>query len=94
MPWLRRRSANFGEEESEFLLLPRVEYYAVLDRVDALQGQSPRSRVWPTEGGKEPPPEPGWDPTGAFKPAVIRQVFEEWKAAGKIWDTDESNPVS
>lgn len=84
----------FGEEEAAFLLLPRLEYYAVQDRIDALQGQSPRSRAWPTEGGNEPAPEPGWDPTGTFMPAVIRQVFEEWKAAGKIWDTDESNSVS
>lgn len=75
---------QFGEEETEFLLLPRLEYYAVLDRIDALQGQSPRSRAWPTEGGNEPAPELGWDPTGTFMPVVIRQVFEEWKAAGKI----------
>lgn len=84
----------FGEEESEFLLLPRLEYYAVIDRIDALQGQSPRSRAWPTEGGNEPEPEPGWDPTGTFKPDVIRQVFAEWQAAGKICDSKESNPVS
>lgn len=84
----------FGEEETEFLLLPRLEYYAVLDRIDALQGESPCSRAWPTEGGNEPAPEPGWDPTGTFKPDVIRQVFEEWKAAGKICDSEESNPVS
>lgn len=76
----------FGEEETEFLLLPRLEYFAVLDRIDALQGQSPRSRAWPTEGGNEPAPEPGWDPTGTFRPDVMRQVFEEWKAAGKICD--------
>ena len=76
----------FGVEESEFLLLPRLEYFAVLDGIDALQGQSPRSRAWPTEGGNEPAPEPGWDPTGTFKPEVIRQVFAEWKAAGKICD--------
>lgn len=80
---------QFGEEETEFLLLPRLEYYAVLDRIDALQGQSPRSRAWPTEGGNEPAPELGWDPTGTFMPAVIRQVFEEWKAAGKICDSEE-----
>jgi len=84
----------FGEEETEFLLLPRLEYYAVLDRIDALQGQSPRSRAWPTEGGNEPEPEPGWDPTGTFKPDVIRQVFAEWQAAGKICASKESNPVS
>ena len=76
----------FGKEETEFLLLPRLEYFAVLDGIDALQGQSPRSRAWPTEGGNEPAPEPGWDPTGTFKPEVIRQVFAEWKAAGKICD--------
>ncbi|KAF0178528.1 MAG: hypothetical protein FD161_1833 [Limisphaerales bacterium] len=74
----------FGVEESEFLLLPRLEYFVVLDRIDALQGQSPRSRAWPTEGGNEPAPEPGWDPTGTFRPDVMQQVFEEWKAAGKI----------
>ena len=84
----------FGVEESEFLLLPRLEYFAVLDRIDALQGQSPRSRAWPTEGGNEPAPEPGWDPTGTFRPDVMRQVFEEWKTAGKICDSEESNPVS
>lgn len=76
----------FGKEETEFLLLPRLDYYAVHDRIDALQGQSPRSRAWPTEGGNEPEPEPGWDSDGTFKPAVVRQVFEEWKAAGKICD--------
>jgi len=85
---------QFGEEETEFLLLPRLEYYAVLDRIDALQGQSPRSRAWPTEGGNEPEPEPGWDPTGTFRPDVVRQVFEEWQAAGKICDSKESNPLS
>ncbi|MEQ2006981.1 MAG: hypothetical protein ABMA26_09285 [Limisphaerales bacterium] len=74
----------FGEEESEFLLLPQLDYYAVHNRIDALQGESPRSRAWPTDGGNEPAPEPGWDPTGTFKPDVIRQVFEEWKAVGKI----------
>lgn len=84
----------FGEEEAAFLLLPRLDYYAVHDRIDALQGPSPRSRAWPTEGGNEPAPEPGWDADGTFMPAVVRQVFEEWKAAGKIWDIDESNPVS
>ena len=84
----------FGKEETEFLLLPRLDYYAVHDRIDALQGQSPRSRAWPTEGGNEPEPEPGWDSDGTFKPAVVRQVFEEWKAAGKIFDSKESNPVS
>ena len=84
----------FGEEEAAFLLLPRLDYYAVHDRIDALQGQSPRSRAWPTEGGNEPEPEPGWDSDGTFKPAVVRQVFEEWKAAGKIFDSKESNPVS
>jgi hypothetical protein len=85
---------HFGEEETEFLLLPRLDYYAVHDRIDALQGQSPRSRAWPTEGGNEPEPEPGWDSDGTFKPALVRQVFEEWKAAGKICDSKESNPVS
>ncbi|MEN9576704.1 MAG: hypothetical protein RL514_4559 [Verrucomicrobiota bacterium] len=42
----RERELNlkyFGEEETELLLLPRLEYYAVLDRIDALQGGSPRA---------------------------------------------------
>ena len=84
----------FGEEEAAFLLLPRLEYYAVLDRIDALQGESPRSRAWPTEGGNEPAPEPGWDPTGTFRPDVVRQVFEEWKAAGKICEHQDVYPLS
>ena len=84
----------FGEEEAAFLLLPRLDYYAVHDRIDALQGESPRSRAWPTEGGNEPEPEPGWDPTGTFRPDVVRQVYEELQAAGKICDGEDFHPLS
>jgi hypothetical protein len=49
-----------------------------------LQGDSPRDRAWPTESGREPAPEPGWDPSGTYRPAVVKRVYEELKVTGKI----------
>ena len=58
--------------------------WRVGEYTDELQGESPRDRAWPTEGGNEPIPEKGWDPSGTFRPDVVRQVYEELVRAGKI----------
>ena len=76
--------AGFGVERAAMSLLPEVDRMAALARIDELQGESPRDRAWPTDGGNEPIPEEGWDPSGTFRPDVVRQVSEELVRAGKI----------
>ncbi len=76
--------ATFGVEWAAISLLPYTDRLGALARIDELQGESPRDRAWPTEGGNEPAPEEGWDPSGSFRPDVVRQVYEEFVRAGKI----------
>jgi hypothetical protein len=64
--------------------LPEADRIAALGRIDQLQGMSPRDRAWPTEGGNEPTPEEGWDPSGTYRPAVVRQVYDELVRSGKV----------
>lgn len=75
---------SFGEEGAAICNLPEPERFAAIARIMALQGDSPRDRAWPTESGHEPAREPGWDPSGTYLPAVVRRVYEELKAAGKL----------
>ena len=74
----------FGEAGAAICNLPEPDRYAAVARIMELQGESPRDRAWPTEGGNEPAPEPGWDPSGTYRPDVVEQVYAELKAAGKI----------
>lgn len=74
----------FGVEIAGISGLPLAEREAAIERIWALQGESPRDRAWPTEGGNEPESEPGWDPSGTYRLDVLRQVYDELVAAGKI----------
>ena len=74
----------FGEEWAAICGLPEPDRHAAILRIMELQGESPRDRAWPTEGGNEPAREPGWDPSGTYRPDVVKQVYEELRAAGKI----------
>ena len=76
--------ATFGVERAAMCLLPEADRMAAWARIDELQGESPADRAWPTEGGNEPIPEEGWDPSGTFRPDVVRQVYAELVRAGKI----------
>ena len=76
--------AAFGLEWAAICQLPEADRIAALGRIDQLQGMSPRDRAWPTEGGNEPTPEEGWDPSGTYRPAVVRQVYDELVRSGKV----------
>jgi hypothetical protein len=73
----------FGNEWAAICNLAEDRMRA-LARVDELHGKSLRDKTWPTEGGNEPEPEPGWDPSGTYRPDVVRQIYEELIAAGVI----------
>ncbi len=75
---------SFGEEGAAICNLPEPERLAAIARIMELQGDSPRDRAWPTESGHEPAREPGWDPSGTYRPAVVKRVYEELKAASKL----------
>ena len=75
---------SFGQELAAICGLPEPYRYAAMLRIMELQGESPRDRAWPTEGGNEPVREPGWDPSETYRPDVVKQVYEELRAAGKI----------
>ena len=74
----------FGEQWAAICGLPEPDRHAAILRIMGLQGESPRDRAWPTEGGNEPAREPGRDPSGTYRPDVVKQVYEELRAAGKI----------
>jgi len=75
---------SFGEEWAAISQLPEADRIIAMARIDVIQGEFPRDRAWPTEGGNEPLPTEGWDPSGTYQPAVVSQVYEELVRAGKI----------
>ena len=75
---------SFGKEWAAISQLPEADRIAAMARIDELQGESPRDRAWPTEGGNEPSPTEGWDPSGTYRPDVVKRVYDELVRAGKI----------
>jgi len=75
---------DFGKEWAGICNLSLEDRLAAIDRIQSLQGDSPRDDAWPTEYGNEPTPTPGWDPSGSFRSDVVKQVYDEYVAAGKI----------
>ena len=73
----------FGPELAAVSELPSSDRVAAIERIWALQGESP-AYTWPNEWGREPEPQPGWDATGIYRLDVLRQVYEELVQAGKI----------
>jgi len=76
--------AAFGLEWAAISQLPEADRLTAMARIDELQGESPRDRAWPTEGGNEPAPTEGWDPSGTYRPDVVKRVYDELGRTGKI----------
>lgn len=73
-----------GLELAAISQLPLADRWAAVERIWELQGESPADRAWPTERGNDPEPEEGWDPSGTYRPDVVRRIYEELVQAGKI----------
>ena len=67
--------AAFGLEWAAISQLPEADRLTAMARIDDLQGESPRDRAWPTEG---------WDPSGTYRPDVVKRVYDELVRTGKI----------
>ena len=52
--------------------------------IQDVQGESPRDRAWPTEGGNEPEPEAGWDPSGTYHFGTVHKMYLDLQVEGKI----------
>ena len=75
---------SFGEERAAISQLPEEDRLTAMARIDELQGEAPRDRAWPTEGRSEPAPTEGRDPSGTYRPDVVKRVYDELVRAGKI----------
>lgn len=71
----RQMHRLMGHERAEISLLPKLDFYAAVARIEYLQGPQPRNRA---------APQPGWDALGTFRLDVVRQVYAELQAVGKL----------
>jgi hypothetical protein len=79
------QEALFRRYQQELEAINRLpERRQLLEQILDEQGESPRDRAWPTEGGNEPEPPPGWDPSGSHHYKTVHRLYVEQAQAGKL----------